>query len=252
MTLGCAQRKSRMNSNDLPGPGRRALLAPLRLLEHLVGWLLALLILFEEWGWEPLQAALARLGAWLHLRRLEDVIRRLPPWAALALFVAAHAGAFAGEAGRALVDRARPGAGRWRRHRGGQACRHGRGGTPVHPDATVPDAPGLVRGPVRSLDGLESRAFDAGTRVLAVACRARAQAPGAPALAGLATRVGPGLSRLDLPEFSPDLIASSEPFPLGSTGFGSYFGFRSRRPRLSGRRCTARGPRRCPAGMAEA
>jgi hypothetical protein len=76
-----------MNSNDPPGPGRRALLGPLRLLEHLVGWLLALLILFEEWGWEPLQAALARLGAWLHLRRLEDVIRRLPPWAALALFI---------------------------------------------------------------------------------------------------------------------------------------------------------------------
>jgi len=76
-----------MNPNDPPGPKRRALLAPLRLLEHLVGWLLALLILFEEWGWEPLQAGLARLGAWLHLRRLEDVIRRLPPWAALALFV---------------------------------------------------------------------------------------------------------------------------------------------------------------------
>jgi hypothetical protein len=73
-----------MNSNAPRGPGRRA---PLRLLEHLVGWLLALLILFEEWGWEPLQAALARLGAWLHLRRLEDVIRRLSPWAALALFV---------------------------------------------------------------------------------------------------------------------------------------------------------------------
>ena len=80
-------KKFRMNPNAPLGPKRRALLVPLRLLEHLVGWLLALLILFEEWGWEPLQAALARLGAWLHLRRLEDVIRRLPPWAALALFV---------------------------------------------------------------------------------------------------------------------------------------------------------------------
>jgi hypothetical protein len=80
------KKEFQMNPNAPPGPKRRALLAARRLLEHLVGWLLALLILFEEWGWEPLQAVLARLAAWLHLRRLEDVIRRLPPYAALAMF----------------------------------------------------------------------------------------------------------------------------------------------------------------------
>jgi hypothetical protein len=48
--------------------------------------LLALLILFEEWGWEPLQAVLARIGAWPGFRVLEAWVRRLPPYAALALF----------------------------------------------------------------------------------------------------------------------------------------------------------------------
>jgi hypothetical protein len=48
--------------------------------------LLALLILFEEWGWEPLQALLARIGAWPGFRTIEAWIRRLPPYAALALF----------------------------------------------------------------------------------------------------------------------------------------------------------------------
>jgi hypothetical protein len=60
---------------------------PLRLLKGLFGGLLALLILFEEWGWEPLQRLLVRLGAWLRLQALEAAIRRLPPYGALALFV---------------------------------------------------------------------------------------------------------------------------------------------------------------------
>ena len=59
---------------------------PLRLLKGLVGWLLALVILFEEWGWEPLQRVLARIGAWPGLRWVETAIRRLPPYAALGLF----------------------------------------------------------------------------------------------------------------------------------------------------------------------
>ncbi|AOW14840.1 hypothetical protein LPB72_20635 [Hydrogenophaga crassostreae] len=56
----------------------RALLWPLK-------WLLALLILFEEWGWEPLQRWLARVAMWPSLRWLDAAIRRLPPYAALAL-----------------------------------------------------------------------------------------------------------------------------------------------------------------------
>ena len=50
-------------------------------------WVLALAIVFEEWGWEPLQKGLARLGRWQGLRWVEGVVRRLPPYAALALFV---------------------------------------------------------------------------------------------------------------------------------------------------------------------
>src|SRR5574343_501955 len=55
------------------------------LLRRLGGALLALLILFEEWGWEPLQRALARLGRLPLLRQLEAAITRLPPLLALGL-----------------------------------------------------------------------------------------------------------------------------------------------------------------------
>lgn len=49
--------------------------------------LLALVLIFEEWGWEPLQRLLARLGQWPGFRWLESTIRRLPPYAALGLFL---------------------------------------------------------------------------------------------------------------------------------------------------------------------
>ncbi|MFO1337634.1 MAG: hypothetical protein U1F53_05270 [Burkholderiaceae bacterium] len=48
-------------------------------------WLLALVILFEEWGWEPLHL-LARIGRPSGLRHIEGWVRGLPPYAALALF----------------------------------------------------------------------------------------------------------------------------------------------------------------------
>jgi hypothetical protein len=70
----------------MPPTLRRWLLLPLRLLRGLFGWMLALVILFEEWGWEPLQRLLARIGAWPGLRWVERAVRRLPPYAALALF----------------------------------------------------------------------------------------------------------------------------------------------------------------------
>jgi hypothetical protein len=53
--------------------------APLRLV-------LALIILFEEWGWEPLQRLMARIARLPVLRQLEALIARLPPYAALAVF----------------------------------------------------------------------------------------------------------------------------------------------------------------------
>lgn len=63
------------------------LLIPLRWLAHLGTWLLAVLVAFEEWGWEPLQRVLARIGRWPGFRWIEGFVRSLPPWAALALFV---------------------------------------------------------------------------------------------------------------------------------------------------------------------
>jgi hypothetical protein len=55
-------------------------------LRAMAGGLLALLILFEEWGWEPLQRLLAAIGRWPGLRWIEGAIQRLPPYGALALF----------------------------------------------------------------------------------------------------------------------------------------------------------------------
>ena len=59
-----------------------------RVLKAVFSWALALLILFEEWGWEPLANALAALGRLPILRSLERCIRALPPYAALAVFFA--------------------------------------------------------------------------------------------------------------------------------------------------------------------
>jgi len=58
----------------------------MRWLRRTVEFLLALLILFEEWGWEPLQAALARLGRLPPLAWIEGRVAALPPYAALAVF----------------------------------------------------------------------------------------------------------------------------------------------------------------------
>jgi hypothetical protein len=54
---------------------RRILLAPI-----------LLVLLFEEWGWEPLARAFARLAKLLLWARLEGIIKALPPWAALLVF----------------------------------------------------------------------------------------------------------------------------------------------------------------------
>jgi hypothetical protein len=58
----------------------------LHLLKTLAIWLLALLILFEEWGWEPLARVLGRLAELPIIGWLERRIARLPPYAALAVF----------------------------------------------------------------------------------------------------------------------------------------------------------------------
>ena len=48
--------------------------------------LVALFLLFEEWGWEPLAALLARLAKLPFFAWLEAKIRKLPPYTALATF----------------------------------------------------------------------------------------------------------------------------------------------------------------------
>lgn len=47
---------------------------------------LALVILFEEWGWAPLARAMAAIGRLPLLRRIGPALQRLPPWAALLVF----------------------------------------------------------------------------------------------------------------------------------------------------------------------
>ena len=55
-------------------------------LRYLVFGVLGLILLFEEWGWEPLAAVFARLARLPMWARLEAWIARLPPWAALLAF----------------------------------------------------------------------------------------------------------------------------------------------------------------------
>ncbi|WP_295445673.1 hypothetical protein [uncultured Thiodictyon sp.] len=71
----------------MTNPLFRLLRAAVRGLGHLAVGLLALLILFEEWGWEPLHRALLRLGRLPVVCRIEAAITRLPPPAALVLLL---------------------------------------------------------------------------------------------------------------------------------------------------------------------
>jgi len=57
-----------------------------RILKGILFAPLAVFLLFEEWGWEPLAASFAALGRLPVWRQLERLIIRLPPWAALLAF----------------------------------------------------------------------------------------------------------------------------------------------------------------------
>jgi hypothetical protein len=57
------------------------------LLKTLLEILLALVIVFEEWGWRPLADLLGRLARWRPWAAVEALIMRLPPYAALIVFV---------------------------------------------------------------------------------------------------------------------------------------------------------------------
>lgn len=61
-------------------PPRSRLLAPLL-------YVVALLLLAEQWLWEVGNHLASKLARWPPLRALENGMRRLPPWAALLAFV---------------------------------------------------------------------------------------------------------------------------------------------------------------------
>ena len=56
-------------------------------LARVLEFLLALIIVLEEWGWRPLAELLGRLARWRPWAAVESVIIRLPPYAALVVFV---------------------------------------------------------------------------------------------------------------------------------------------------------------------
>jgi hypothetical protein len=56
-------------------------------LKQVFTWVLALLILFEQWGWEPLARLFERLARLPLFGRIERGIAALPPYAALAVFI---------------------------------------------------------------------------------------------------------------------------------------------------------------------
>jgi len=57
-----------------------------RFFHHVFVGLVAIILLFEEWGWEPLAALLARLARLPVWALIERRISELPPWAAVAVF----------------------------------------------------------------------------------------------------------------------------------------------------------------------
>lgn len=56
-------------------------------LRRLLEVVLALVLLFEEWGWRPLAAWIAQLARFEIVARIEHVIAGLPPYGALAAFI---------------------------------------------------------------------------------------------------------------------------------------------------------------------
>jgi len=59
----------------------------LRTLKTIAIWLIALIVLFEEWGWEPLARLLGRLARLPFIGWMERRIAQLSPYAALAVFI---------------------------------------------------------------------------------------------------------------------------------------------------------------------
>jgi len=63
----------------------------LRWIGRALEWVLALVLLFEEWGWRPLAAAVGRLVRFPWWARFETWLATLPPYGALVMFAAPSA-----------------------------------------------------------------------------------------------------------------------------------------------------------------
>lgn len=59
-----------------------------KLLRAAAAVLLVPVLLFEEWGWEPLARAIGRLARLPLWARIEQALRNLPPWGAVLAFLA--------------------------------------------------------------------------------------------------------------------------------------------------------------------
>ena len=129
-----------------------------KILRALLLPLVAAILLFEEWGWEPLAAAfarLARLPLWAALERKRSA--RLPPaWGAAGVW-RADAGLAASEVAGALPVWQRTGHFGIGVVAGRQTGRHRAAGSAVSVDAAGTDAVALVRPLVSALEGLERR-----------------------------------------------------------------------------------------------
>lgn len=90
MTAGQIAREILKGLNVAAAVAAAALVAGWRTLRPLLvaaaQVLLALVVIFEEWGWEPLAAALARLARYRPIAALERWIAGLPPFGALLVF----------------------------------------------------------------------------------------------------------------------------------------------------------------------
>lgn len=77
-----------MMAAQAAGAGARVLLAFAWLwLRRALGVVLALAVLFAEWGWRPLAELLGQLRRLALIARLENWIQTLPPYGALAVFI---------------------------------------------------------------------------------------------------------------------------------------------------------------------
>jgi hypothetical protein len=55
-------------------------------LGHTLAAVIAIVVVFEEWGWRPLAAVLGRLATFRPIAAIESWVRGLPPYGALAVF----------------------------------------------------------------------------------------------------------------------------------------------------------------------